>query len=565
MSVTTLVVWAGVVAFIGLVLWRDRRHVPKGRAPWTVWPTDERDLPAIRRYVRRPAGPGSDRVLDDRTWTDLNMDDVFRVLDRAESLVGQQVLYCRLRSVPCGDHLDAFERLVTRCESDENARVRAQTALRRMRHVDGHDLQWLAEPGSFEEEPWHVIFPIIGATMLVTALLASVYPAAVLVLAAGSIAALVLRSTAAKHLRIAAGAFRQVEPVLAAADALRLVAAPETAPITSPVGGDIDALASLRRVAKWAGRDPTGAMAGELGQVVLEYLNLVLALDGNALYFGARQLRAHGDALLRVVHAVGEIDAALSIASYRRAVPGWSRPMFEATGPASFDGLRHPLLPDAVASTIRLAPPHGVVITGSNMSGKTTFLRTLGVNVVLAQTVHTCVADHYQAPVLVVRSCIGRADDPASGKSYYLMEVEAVLGLVHASRLRPPHLFLFDELFRGTNTVERIAAGEAVLAALVADLPDGQPTPHIVVAATHDQELVDLLGGRYESFHFSDRVGDDGLEFDYQLRTGPALTRNAIALLRLRGAPPDLVALATARANALDAARDTRASPTARR
>jgi DNA mismatch repair ATPase MutS len=113
---------------------------------------------------------------------------------------------------------------------------------------------------------------------------------------------------------------------------------------------------------------------------------------------------------------------------------------------------------------------------------------------------------------------------------------------------------LFDELFRGTNAVERIAAAEAVLLALLAPSADGQPS-HIVVAATHDQELVELLEGTYAAFHFTDTIDAEGLAFDYRLQRGPATTRNAIALLGQRGAPPDLVAHALARAEAFDKAR----------
>ena len=184
------------------------------------------------------------------------------------------------------------------------------------------------------------------------------------------------------------------------------------------------------------------------------------------------------------------------------------------------------------------------------MSGKTTFLRTVGVTAVLAQTTGTCLATGYEAPVMDVRSCIGRADDPASGRSYYLVEVEAVLGLVRAAEAGTPMLLLFDELFRGTNTVERIAAGEAVLTSLIPASPSDRR--HLVLAATHDQELVDLLADRYAPFHFSDDVDAEGLTFDYRLRPGPARTRNAIALLERRGAPADLVARARARAESLD-------------
>jgi DNA mismatch repair ATPase MutS len=189
------------------------------------------------------------------------------------------------------------------------------------------------------------------------------------------------------------------------------------------------------------------------------------------------------------------------------------------------------------------------------MSGKSTFLRTVGVTIVMAQTIHTCVAERYEGPTVAVRSCIGRVDDPASGKSYYLVEVEAVLDLVKAARAPRRHVMLFDELFRGTNAIERISAGAAVLETLVAPeraspTHDNGPT-NIVIAATHDLELVDLLAHRYAPYHFTDSLDADGLIFDYRLRQGASTTRNAIALLELRGAPAELVARALAHAQDL--------------
>jgi DNA mismatch repair ATPase MutS len=130
-----------------------------------------------------------------------------------------------------------------------------------------------------------------------------------------------------------------------------------------------------------------------------------------------------------------------------------------------------------------------VLVTGSNMSGKSTFLRTVGVNAVLAQSLNTCLAHAYEAPVYQIRSCIGRADDLIAGKSYYLVEVESVLSLVKASDETAPHLFIFDELFRGTNAVERIAAGEAVLHALVSggwSICCARPTSSITSAMPSD-------------------------------------------------------------------------------
>jgi DNA mismatch repair ATPase MutS len=117
-----------------------------------------------------------------------------------------------------------------------------------------------------------------------------------------------------------------------------------------------------------------------------------------------------------------------------------------------------------------------------------------------------------------------------------------------------PHLFLLDELFRGTNAVERVAAAHGVLQELVA--ADQGRKSHVVIAATHDGELVNLLPECYDAYHFGDSIGPDGLVFDHRLKAGPATTRTAIALLRQSGAPERLLNRATATAALLDGQRN---------
>jgi DNA mismatch repair ATPase MutS len=152
---------------------------------------------------------------------------------------------------------------------------------------------------------------------------------------------------------------------------------------------------------------------------------------------------------------------------------------------------------------------------------------------------------------------IGRGDDLASGTSYYKDEVDAVLAVVRLCEDQRPQLFLFDELFRGTSTTERIAAAEAVLRELL-ERPEqadcAPPGAGVVIAATHDRDLVRLLDGQYAPYHFTDTVGSDGLSFDYRLREGPAVSRNAVALLEAYGAPARVVRRARARQADLDGA-----------
>jgi DNA mismatch repair ATPase MutS len=265
-----------------------------------------------------------------------------------------------------------------------------------------------------------------------------------------------------------------------------------------------------------------------------EYVNLLFLFDINAFVFATETLRDSRERLRGMFEAIGYIDAAQSIAAWRAELARWSTPEFTGTRKAlRVDALYHPLLAEPVSNSLDVSDA-SVVITGSNMSGKTTFVRALGVNAVLAQTLHTVCADAWRAPFLAVRTSIGRSDSIMEGKSYYLAEVESVGALVRAKEEGTQHLFLLDEIFRGTNTTERVASAYAVLSYL-------NRGSDIVVVATHDIEVIDLLGGGYVARHFREEITDGAVTFDYRIHDGRSSTRNAIALLGVMGYPEELV------------------------
>jgi DNA mismatch repair ATPase MutS len=279
--------------------------------------------------------------------------------------------------------------------------------------------------------------------------------------------------------------------------------------------------------------------ANELASSLYEYANLLFLLDVNAFVFATETLCRSREVAREMFVALGYIDVAQSIAEWRRALAQWATAEFTAPRKQlHVEEMSHPLLAAPVANTLNVDST-SVLITGSNMSGKTTFVRTLGVNAVLAQTLCTTCARAWRGPMLRVRTSIQRADSLMEGKSTYLSEVESVLTLVRAKESDSQHLFLLDEIFRGTNTTERVAAAYAVLAFLNTGLD-------LTVAATHDLELLELLNGTYAMHHFREQVGDDGLTFDYLIRPGASSTRNAIALLQVMQYPESLVADALA-------------------
>ena len=158
-------------------------------------------------------------------------------------------------------------------------------------------------------------------------------------------------------------------PLLAAAEAVRPLVATYGLPVGSALFSDLTRMRSLRRVARWVGHDPM--TSDDLTNVIHEAANMLFLLDLVLLFLASREIEAHGPALLRTVASVGTVEAAISVASYRVGAAGWTRPVFESpSGVSTMLGLRHPLLPEAVPNSVELGPPRGVLVTGSNMSGK---------------------------------------------------------------------------------------------------------------------------------------------------------------------------------------------------
>ena len=567
MSIWWIVIPAVLLGLVIVTVRRGRtQSLVRMRAEWGTPADRPRRLDAMfASHTKRIAGSSDRPSLDERTWVDLNLDEVFVALDRTHSTLGQHALYHRLRTAPVADHLGAFEALVDRMSVDPVTRERAQVALARLQDPHGYDVWWLARKDAVERRTWYAVFPFLTAAAIVLAVLAPFSSAALMAFIAVVALNLVIRFSTDRHIRAIALGFRQCAPLIATAESLRFLTGADIDPIVRPLRTDVPTLSRLKSISRWlngdpfmlsVSADPLAVAVNDLVAALYDYVNLAFLLDGTGVYFGARDLSRHGGSLVRAIAAAGDVDAAISIASYRAGRSDWTRPDFRAAhAMTELAELHHPLVDDAVANSIAISSGRGVLVTGSNMSGKSTFLRTVGVNAVLAQTINTCFAREYRAPVFHVRSAIGRADDLLAGKSYYIAEVEGLLELVRASDEPTPHLFLLDELFRGTNAVERIASGQAVLLQLLAR--QETPKPHVVLAATHDQELVDLASGIFDAYHFGDSIGAEGLVFSHRLQRGPATTRNAIALLRLHGAPETLLTQAEATAEILDRQRGT--------
>jgi len=233
-----------------------------------------------------------------------------------------------------------------------------------------------------------------------------------------------------------------------------------------------------------------------------------------------------------------ELEALCSLATFAYLNPDYIMPTVEPCSELfCADGLGHPLINDAkkVTNNFKIDKLGEVLIlTGSNMAGKSTFLRTIGVNLCLAYAGGPVNATQMQTSLFRLFTCIRVTDSVTDGYSYFYAEVRRLRTLLDALKEpgKLPLFFLIDEIFKGTNNKERLIGSRSFVRALA-----GQNC--VGAISTHDLELVKLEGTvpQVENMHFREEVVDGQLTFDYVLRPGPCPTTNALKIMAMEGLP----------------------------
>ncbi len=267
-------------------------------------------------------------------------------------------------------------------------------------------------------------------------------------------------------------------------------------------------------------------------------LDIVLFWSSHFVARSERWRQQFGAAIGTWLQALGELEALAALAGYAYEHPEDVFPTFREDGPLlAAEGLAHPLLPPGAArNDLTLSREHRVLIlSGANMAGKSTFIRSLGINVVLAQCGAPVRARRMVLSPLSVGASISIGDSLGSGVSRFYAEIQRIKQIADLAG-ETPVLFLLDELFSGTNSRDRLRGTEFLLRDLYGKGAIG-------VVSTHDLALTQIaesLGESARNGHFADQLGDGELRFDYTLREGVVRTSNALALMRSIGlAVPD--------------------------
>ena len=489
----------------------------------------------IRQYFSGSDKTNTYQVISDRTYNDLDLDELFMFIDRTVSRVGQQYYYAIFRTISNDEKWkNRLDYLIRLFKENPSLKESVLEQLARLKNPEAYYITSLIYDLYVQKPNWFWVVRLLSAISIASILLSFFFPQLLIFLLFVLIINYFIHYWNKRNLFQHSGSILQL--LLLHQVAKRLLMAPEFSDEKKELRESFNALDRISN--QMAFFKPEATFQSEIGlafEFIAEVLKALLLIEPQLLFKALAALNSKREQIRQIYQFVAELDVAISVASLRDGLAYCTSPtIVSAKKQLSATEMYHPLLENWVSNSIKLCE-RSALLTGSNMSGKTTFICTMGINAILGQTINTCFAREFTMPRLRVHSAIRIADDLMSEKSYYFEEVRVIKEMLDESRSGAQNLFLLDELFKGTNTVERIAAGKSVLIYL-------NSNNNFVLVATHDLELTEYLSETYQLYHFTEVIKDKAILFDYKIKGGNLETTNAIRILELNHYPPEIIA-----------------------
>ncbi len=538
-----------IIVFLGLFLilvikgFFDRKNAKlrlteKLKRNWGRLPENEyseEKYRSLQYYYKTKIVPEKDSrtLLDEITWHDLDMDYLFSILNATNSSMGEEYLFALLHELKFSpEELLERERLITFFKEHPEERLRLQTAFAMIgRNKKNSVYEYMSQIEQVKQEQNLIHYLVLFAMLAGIAVLP--FSGAI---GGGILIACVVFNIITYYKRKGETApyFTALSYVIRMLEYAKKIAKEEITELQAYTFVLSKNMSRLETLLKGAPVVAPQNVTGDMLSMFLDYVRIMFHTDLIRFNQMIKKYIAEKDAIFSIFETVGFLDAMCAIASFREMLPYSSVPEFCDDRKLIAEELYHPFLSEPVPSDI--ATERSVLITGSNASGKSTFLKAVAINAILAQTIHTVCARTYQAAYFYVMSSMALTDDILGGESYYIVEIRSLKRILAATEKEgAPVLCFVDEVLRGTNTVERIAASSRILSSIAQNNA-------LIFAATHDIELTYMLENVVANYHFEEQIKEDAIFFDYKLKEGRATTQNAIRLLSMLGYPDEIVA-----------------------
>ena len=496
------------------------------------------DFDKIRIYWdATSADQRGDEKVDDITWNDLEMDKVFHRMNACCSFIGEQFLYAFLHKLPKKE--TSFKEKVNQMSVQEDLRLFLQLQFSYLgTGKEGYQIPSFIKNLKSKRIPKLWAYRLMQGALLGTVSAAAIFRSPTFLLLGIVVFCLnlVIYTRSKWRFESRIEILAHLIGVIALGNAIvkdrRYQGVTELEAKLTPFSGIIKNSAMIQR-------KNNVAFSLDAFLMLFDYVMGGTLLDFTQYDRIVRTLEEKENEFFALYDAIGEIDAAISVASFRESLPHYSETTFNEDSKVWVSEIYHPLIDQPVCNSQLLSK--SCLVSGSNASGKSTYIKAVAINAILAQNIYTCTAKEMALPKAHVITSMAVRDDLMEGESYYIKEIKYLNRIIQALSEERFVICVIDEILRGTNTDERIAASAAILEFVTAH--------HcLAIVASHDLELTQMLEGSFENYHFRERMleSDDDVAFEYKLHAGVASSRNAIRLLEHVGFPVSVVTNAKA-------------------
>lgn len=479
-------------------------------------------------------------IIDDITWNDLNMDDVFKKINNTQSTAGQEVLYDMLRTpVYSQAVLTKRDKVIEFFKKNEKERYDIQFILGKL----GKSNELYITNCLFNKEDNSrsnlLKFTLLSWIPAVSLLLLFIHPMFLII----TVGCVVLNVFISQRNKVENYDTNGLSYMISLVNAANKIKEKNIFEIDENIDSIDESLKKLKNIKRKSLGIQEKSIMSDM-DVFAEYANLIFLREIITYEKVKNTIIKNKKELKNLYEYVGTIDSLIAIASFRESLDFYTKPCLKISekredNNIEFKDIYHPLVKEPVLNSCNFSK--GVLITGSNASGKSTFIKTIAINAIMAQTIYTCFAKEYKTSYFNIYTSMALKDDIHSSESYYIVEIKSLKRILDQVQNNIPCLCFVDEILRGTNTVERIASSCEVLKNI------GNENT-LCFAATHDVELTYMLDDIFENYHFEETITDNDIKFDYKIHRGRAQTRNAIKLLEFMGYDKKLVENANYRA-----------------
>ena len=466
----------------------------------------------------------TDSQVDDQTWYDLALHKVFDQLNYTQSSIGAEALYQKMRLLTFQPD-DSLRELEEFFERQPDLRLRVQVIMNQLGKKN-HNMarSIVANPGNQDSRIYLSLYIFLACLPVLSLFFLPFFKIqAFSVLIASVTFNIIFSSIRNWSNKTRLDQVSYLVRLFASAEKLSRLALPKQEALKQAVQPF-----KKTKVISSILQSPTGSSEME---IILIYLNFLFLIPQIAQVYIYNQVKSYQKEAQETINLLGEMEVAISLLRHKRDFELICQPHFSKEGGIRGKSLYHPLIANPVVNDVSFEK--NMVISGDNASGKSTYLKMVAINCILAQGLGFAYGESFELPYGHVMTSMDVSDDIEVGDSYFITESKTILRMIENLKKPGFHYFFIDELFKGTNTIERIGAGLGIVRWL-----SGRNCLYMI--SSHDIELVVASGAVNDNYHFDSRYVDGKIVFDYHIKQGSAVTKNAVNTLKSLHFPSEI-------------------------